>query len=255
MSMIDGMDADIGMSNMHAVLGFAQVLEHNPKEPLSEKQKSAVDHILRGGNHLLELIDRLLDLSKIEAGELSLEIKHIPARDVIDECLYLIQTRTKHKDIKILDQTVGEDLPLLWTDKTRLKQVLLNLLSNAVKYNCENGTVTLGCQETSKQMLHISVADTGTGIPAEQRDDLFKPFERLGREAGQIEGTGIGLTISRQIIEQLGGEIGFESEEGKGSTFWVDVPLSSKQGSGSEEDQGDGHSHPERHGQERRRPG
>ncbi len=179
--------------------------------------------------HLKLLHEQVLELSKIEAGHLSLNIDHILARDVIDGSLELIQARADRDGIKIIDQLVRDDLPLLWTDSTRLTQVLLNLLTNAVKYNSKNGTVTLSCKEIPDRMLRISVADTGPGIPTEKQGDLFKPFERLGREAGAIEGTGIGLTITKQIIELLGGQIGFESEVGKGSTFWVDIPTSAKQ--------------------------
>ena len=215
---------------MNAILGFAQLLEYNPAEPLSDNQKSSVDLILKGGNHLLELIDQVLELSKIEAGKLSLNVDHVSARDVIGEGLQMIQSRADRDGIRIVDRCDKDDLPLLWTDGTRLTQVLLNLLSNAVKYNRENGTVTLSCQIIPDGMLRISVTDTGSGIPPEKQDDLFRPFERLGLETGTIEGTGIGLTITKQIIELLGGHIGFESEEGKGSTFWVDVPISEKQG-------------------------
>ena len=217
---------------MNAILGFAQLLQFNPKEPLSETQKSSVDLILRGGNHLLELIEQVLEFSKIEAGHLSLNVDYTPARDVIDHSLNLIQERADREGIKIIDQIDRDALPVLWTDSTRLTQVLLNVLSNAVKYNRRNGTVTLTCQELPGQMLRISVVDTGMGIPTEKQDDLFKPFERLGLETGAIEGTGIGLTITRQIIEVLGGQIGFESEVGKGSTFWIDVPMNEKEDTG-----------------------
>ena len=215
---------------MNAIMGFAQLLQVNPKEPLSDRQKTSVDLILKGSHHLLELIGQVLELNKIEAGKLSLNVEQTAARDVIDESLNLIRMRAVEKGIAIIDQTTGDNLPQLWTDSTRLTQVLLNLLSNAVKYNRAHGTVTLSCQSLPGEMLRISVADTGGGIPAEQQDDLFKPFERLGREAGEIEGTGIGLTITKQIIELLGGQVGYASEEGQGSTFWVDVPVSRKQG-------------------------
>ena len=214
---------------MNAILGFAQMLQYNPKEPLTETQSSSVDLILKGGSHLLELIDQVLELSRIEAGHIPLSVDHYSAGEIIDGSLDLIRSRADRDGIKIVDQIVRDDLPLLWTDSTRLMQVLLNLLSNAVKYNSKNGTVTLTCKETPKRMLRISVADTGSGIPAKTQADLFKPFERLGRESGKIEGTGIGLTITRQITELLGGRIGFESEEGKGSTFWVEIPVSEKQ--------------------------
>jgi len=176
----------------------------------------------------LELIEQVLELSKIEAGHISISVDHTPVRDVIDHSLNLIREWANKDGIEIIDQIGRDDLPLLWTDDTRLTQVLLNLLSNAVKYNRKGGTVTLTCQELPDRVLRISVADTGIGISTEKQDDLFKPFERLGLEAGMIEGTGIGLTITKQIIELLGGHIGFESEVGKGSTFWIDVPMSEK---------------------------
>jgi len=210
---------------MNAILGFTQMLQF---DPLTESQNDAVENILRGGDHLLVLIEQVLELAKIEAGHLSLNVDHIPTRTVIDNSLNLIQARAARDGIKIIDRIDGTDLPFLWTDSTRLTQVLLNLLSNAVKYNCENGTVTLTYQERPGRKLRISVADTGPGIAAEKHGDLFKPFERLGRETGAIEGTGIGLAIARQIIEVLGGQVGFESEEDKGSTFWVDVPMSAR---------------------------
>jgi CheY-like chemotaxis protein len=170
----------------------------------------------------------MLELNKIEAGTLPLHMEDIPARDVLHESLYLIQARANQDKIEIIDDTGGESLPLLWTDSTRLIQVLLNLLSNAVKYNREGGRVSLACREVHGGMLRLSVIDNGLGIAAELQDKLFMPFERLGHELGQIDGTGIGLSITQQIVEKLGGHIGFESEQGRGSHFWVDIPLSSK---------------------------
>ena len=214
---------------MNSVLGFAQMLELSNDEPLSDNQKSSVEHIIRNGNHLLELIGHMLDFNKIDAGELPLDIEDVPARVVLDASLYLVQARASQEGIEIIDQTINEDLPFLSTDRTRLIQVLLNLLSNAVKYNNEDGKVILSCQRTVDQMLRISVADTGMGIPPEKRDDLFRPFERLGRELGQIDGTGIGLSITKKIVNLMDGKIGFESQPGKGSTFWVEIPLSIEQ--------------------------
>jgi CheY-like chemotaxis protein len=170
----------------------------------------------------------MLELNKIEAGTLPLHMEDIPARDVLNESLYLIRARANQDKIEIIDDTGSESLPLLWTDSTRLIQVLLNLLTNAVKYNREGGNVSLTCREVHGDMLRLSVIDNGLGIAAELQDNLFMPFERLGHELGQIDGTGIGLSITQQIVEKLGGHIGFESEQGRGSHFWVDIPLSSK---------------------------
>ena len=214
---------------MNAILGFAQLLDFDEQEPLTDSQKSAVEQILRNGNHLLELIDQMMDLNKIEAGTLPLNIEEIPARDVFDECLYLIQARARHDEVEIIDLTNAEDLPLLWTDSTRLIQVLLNLMSNAVKYNRKGGSVTLSCKPKQEQMLRISITDDGIGIPESRQEDIFKPFERLGHELGQIDGSGIGLSITQQIVEMLDGKIGFHSDEDIGSTFWVDIRMSNNQ--------------------------
>ena len=213
---------------MNAILGFAQILENSPSEPLSETQKSHVRHIIKGGDNLLELINQVLELNEIQARGLSPDIGYVPPQDVIERSIDLIQARADQKGIKIFNQTTDTDLPMLWTDREQLTRVIYHLLSNAVKYNREDGSVTLSCHRTPDQMLRINVEDTGRGISAENHFSLFKPFERLGREAGVIEGAGIGLILAKQTIELLSGQIGFESEEGKGSTFWVEVPLFGK---------------------------
>lgn len=214
---------------MNAILGFAQILKYTPTDPLSKNQETYIDHILQGGGYLMELINQVLELSTIETGKVTLNINDVSARDVIDECLIMISGRADKESIDVVDQTAGYDFPMMQTDKTRLIQVVLNLLLNAVKYNREGGTVTINSQELPGQMLRISITDTGQGIPAEKHGDLFKPFDRLGREARNIEGSGIGLTIAKATIELLGGKIDFESVVGKGSTFWIDVPMGRKQ--------------------------
>jgi signal transduction histidine kinase len=173
---------------------------------------------------LLELINKVLELNTIEAGKLSIDVGDVCARNLIDDCVAMIQLSAEDNRIEIIDQTRGHDLPTFWTDSRRITQVLLNLLSNAVKYNRERGTVTVNCQELPDRVWRISVADTGDGIPAEKQKDLFKPFERLGRDDGVISGTGIGLTITKNIIELLGGQIGFEGVCGQGCNFWFDIP-------------------------------
>lgn len=211
---------------LNAVLGFAQFLEIDTAEPLSERQKSHVELILRAGNHLLELVGQVLELSKIEAGNLFLSLDATPVRDVLDDSLVMVADRAERDGIRIFDTVDGAAFPPMWTDKVRLTQVLVNFLSNAVKYNRTNGTVSVACAllPDPDRMVRISVTDTGSGIAPARRDALFKPFERLGRESGPIEGAGIGLTITKHIAELLGAHIGYESELGKGSTFWIDVP-------------------------------
>ena len=144
---------------------------------------------------------------------------------MIDECLVLTRSLADERDVALQDRSTGADLPTVRADYTRFKQVLLNLLSNAVKYNRRDGAVTLTCRRTPDGMLRFAVADTGIGIPRDKRGDLFRPFKRLGAETTEIEGTGIGLTITKKLMESMGGRIDFDSVPGEGSTFRVDLPL------------------------------
>ncbi len=213
---------------MNAILGFGQMLEFNPKEPLTESQKDCVSHIMKGGRHLLELINGVLDLAKVEAGKVEFSTEDISPGEVLTECLSLIATMAEKRGICVSIPITQEQAPKVRADFTRFKQVLLNLLSNAVKYNRENGSLSVNFEETAGKMLRISVTDTGKGIPADKWDELFKPFNRLGAESTEIEGTGIGLVICKDLAELMNGTVGFESEEGKGSTFWVELPLAER---------------------------
>lgn len=214
---------------MNAILGFGQMLDFNPKEPLTKAQKDCVDHIMKGGQHLLDLINDVLDLAKIEAGKVEFSIEDIQVAGVIDECLLLVKEMAAKRDITIIVPDSDTDMEAVRADFTRLKQVLLNLISNAIKYNNEGGSVTVSYMSTADGVGRISVTDTGDGIPQSRQGELFKAFSRLVAENSEIEGTGIGLVVCKELVELMDGSIGFESQEGKGSTFWFDLPLSTEQ--------------------------
>ena len=211
---------------MNAILGFSQLLDQNSKEPLSKTQQKYVSQILKSGGHLLELIKGVLELSKIEAGKTELNIEGVDPRDTLDECLSLTQMLAKDTGITIDDKTKHKKLPPLHCDKTRFLQALLNLSSNAIKYNKPNGSVTIDYVKTPEGLARFSITDTGKGIPLDQQDNLFEPFTRFEKGTGEIEGTGIGLTITKSLIELMGGTIGFESNHNRGSIFWIDIPIS-----------------------------
>jgi len=210
---------------LNGILGFAQLLEYDPSIPLYASQKDKTDQIIKSGNHLLELIDQVLELAKIEAGKISVSLENLSICDVFDECVPLIEGMSEKRNITLVTECSTHPNIMVRADQTRLKQVMLNLMSNAVKYNHDAGSISLSSKITGDDKIRVAITDTGLGIPEDVQDKLFLPFERLGREASDIEGTGIGLTITRELVHLMGGEIGFESEVGKGSTFWITVPL------------------------------
>lgn len=209
---------------MNAILGFSQLLENSKKEPLSDKQRTYVKHIITGGEHLLELIDQVLDLARIETGEVDTTNTRIDLSELCQQCISMVEKTAQQKGLTIHQQLAKNRY--IETDYIKLKQALLNLLSNAVKYNRVGGMITLSNDETVDDRVRISVTDTGNGIAPEFLSRVFNPFDRLGRESSNIEGTGIGLTIAKKLIESIGGQIGFETESGKGTSFWLELPAS-----------------------------
>jgi len=213
---------------LNAVLGFAQMLQFDPKNPLSRAQADHVARILEGGSHLLDLVSEILDLARIEADQVELALDVIDIRLIVRDCIELVTPLGAPKEISIQDQVENRPPLIVRTDQRRLKQVLINLLSNAVKFNQRNGRVTVGARETEDGFLRLSVADTGPGIPEADQERAFQMFHRVGADPMLArEGAGIGLTVSKLLVERMGGHIGLESEEGVGSTFWLELPMAS----------------------------
>jgi signal transduction histidine kinase/CheY-like chemotaxis protein len=204
---------------LNAILGFAQLLELEVQR-LADRE--SVEQILKGGRHLLGLINEILDIARIEAGRLPLSPEPVQVGDAIQRALDLARPLAATRVIEL--ETTGAALHAqhVWADQQRLQQVLLNLLSNGIKYNRDGGRLTVACEEVANGRLRISVKDTGPGISPALQERLFQPFDRLGAEQHGVEGTGLGLVLSKRLVEAMGGTIGAESVPGEGSTFWVE---------------------------------
>ena len=210
---------------LNAVLGFAELIRSDAAKPLDREQSQSVGHILNAGQYLLGLVTQVLDMSRIEAGGLTVKPGRVRVDQIIAPCLSMVELEARRKGIALVDDCGGCAGSEVQADLTRAKQVLLNLLSNAVRYNRDGGTVRVACAPAEGGYLRIGVSDTGAGIPGEKQGELFEPFSRLGAEAGTIQGAGLGLAIAKRLTELMQGRIGFESVEGKGSTFWVELRL------------------------------
>ncbi|MDA1190332.1 MAG: PAS domain S-box protein [Candidatus Poribacteria bacterium] len=208
---------------LNSILGFAQLLDLDVEDDTAERE--SVDQILGAGRHLLSLIEEILDLSRIESGRMVLDEGRVPLEKLIRETAALTAPLRAQNSVTLYDYA-SEGNYVIDCDEKRMRQVLLNLMSNAIKYNRAHGTVTLTSDVRPNGRLRISVTDTGAGIPEEAQALLFEPFERLGAEETNVEGTGIGLVVSRSLTEAMRGTFGFTSRVGEGSCFWVEMPLS-----------------------------
>ncbi len=208
-------------SPLNAILGFAQLMESGA-EPLTPSHQESVAQILQAGWHLLKLINEILDLAVIESGKVSLSPEPVSLSEVLLECQAMVEPQARQRSIRMIFPHF--DSPqYVYADRTRLKQIFINLLSNAIKYNEVGGRVAVDSIVNGGKHIRISIRDAGKGLPPEKLAQLFQPFNRLGQEAGGAEGTGIGLVVTKRLVELLGGAIGVESTVGEGSTFWVEL--------------------------------
>jgi PAS domain S-box-containing protein len=208
---------------LNSIMGFSQLLDEDPDQPLTADQKRSVERIRRGGQHLVDLINDILDLTKIEAGKIDLSIEDACLTQILEECRNIVQPLADERGITLSSPPPGEGV---WVkcDRTRLKQILFNLLSNAIKYNRPEGRVDIAVAVRNARMVEISVADTGLGIPPDRLAKLYEPFSRLGRENSGVEGTGIGLAITKSLTELMGGALRCDSRVGEGTVFRVVLP-------------------------------
>ena len=210
---------------MNAILGFAQILERDASHVLTTQHQEAVDHILTSGDHLLALIDDVLELAQFDSTGLTVSMERIDVSKVIREATSTVRHLAEKADIVFNDNTLRFVLPFIDADRTRLQQALLNLLTNGVKYNVSGGSLTVSVKETRDHYVRIIVSDTGAGIAVERQHELFEPFARLGKENTDIAGTGIGLSITKRLVEAMAGRVGFQSTLGLGSKFWIEFPI------------------------------
>ncbi|MBB1076949.1 PAS domain-containing sensor histidine kinase [Rhodoferax sp. 4810] len=210
-------------SPLNAILGFAQLMDAGTPAP-TPAQKSAIDQIIHGGWYLLDLVNEILDLASIESGQMALAMAPEKLVDVLQDCQTMIEPQAAARAVRVSFVPFEQPCKVLM-DRRRLKQVMINLLSNAIKYNRNGGTVEVSVSLRSHGFVRISVQDNGQGLAAEQLGHLFQPFNRLGQEGGPQEGSGIGLVVSKRLVEMMGGTIGVHSTLGVGSVFWFEVAL------------------------------
>lgn len=220
---LSGMSHEL-RSPLNAILGFAQLMDSASPMP-TNAQKESIAQILQAGWHLLKLINEILDLSVIESGKVSLSLEPVSLAEVFSECSAMMEAQEEQRGIRMTFPRFDQPI-FVWADQTRLKQIVINLLSNAIKYNRPNGTVIVDCKVTAPDRIQISFKDTGAGLAPEKLAQLFQPFNRLGQEAGGVAGTGIGLVVTKQLVELMEGVIGVESAIGVGSVFWVELRAS-----------------------------
>ncbi|MAG35980.1 MAG: hypothetical protein CL878_07030 [Dehalococcoidia bacterium] len=221
--LLSGMSHEL-RTPMNAILGFAQLLDVDPSEPLSADQKECADQILMAGERLQGQIDKILDLSQIEQGHFTLSPEAVVLRSLVAETLATVEPMAGQRRVTLEDQTAALGGTAIWADGSRVQQVLLNLLTNAIRYNRLGGTVTLSAALVDASRLRLSVRDTGQGISATRLPSLLEPLNRAAATETEADGISIGLTVTKQLLDLMGGSIAVESVEGEGSTFTIELP-------------------------------
>ncbi|HJW11396.1 MAG TPA: ATP-binding protein, partial [Albitalea sp.] len=208
---------------LNAMLGFTQLLESDPRSPLSERQRQHVELVRQAGWHLMALIDDVLDVSRIEAGQLQVDLRPVPLTELLDSTLRLCETQAQRHGVTLHPVYREQPLVVASSDPVRLRQVMLNLLSNAIKYNRRGGQVRVSASHEGNR-VRVDVVDDGLGMTTAQLARLFEPFNRLGREHGDVEGTGIGLALTRELVHLMHGQIEVDSDPGRGTQVRLILP-------------------------------
>ena len=209
---------------LNAIIGFSDTMKAQIFGHLNDKYLEYAEDINSSGQHLLQLVNDILDLEKLENERTKLRIEEVSPKEILVEIIPYINELMKERHIKFVDLCDGHENVAVMVDKIKFKQVLLNIFTNAIKYNIEDGKIFLGCEGVDMGITRITIEDTGIGIHKDSQAQVFEAFNRLGFDDAVVKGTGIGLTISKHLVELMGGRIGFESTKGKGSKFWVEFP-------------------------------
>lgn len=210
---------------LNAIIGFSQLLKIDPN--LDSKQMEQVRDIQNAGNHLLRLVEDVLNYSKLTGNDIELHLNDISLEELLVECVSMVSSFSSESSVSVNVEQACNQYKVK-CDPVRFKQIVINILSNAIKYNCDNGKVIISCKQCDNNMLRLIFTDTGLGIDSCKLDELFEPFNRLGQEGSTIQGLGVGLSISKQLIELMDGNIGVDSTVGKGSRFWIEIPLTDR---------------------------
>jgi signal transduction histidine kinase len=210
---------------LDAILGLAEGLRIDPSQPVGPGHQQALQDITTAGQYLGDLLGQVLEMSRVEADDLSVRIEAVTVAEVVEPCLAILGPVARKQGVALRNGCADAAERRIWADRVLVRQVVLNLLSNAVKFNRPGGTATVSCEARNDTFLRILVADTGPGIPKAQQRELFEPLSSLGLEQGSIQGAGLGLVMSKRLIDRMRGRIGFDSIEGLGSSFWIDLPL------------------------------